>query len=98
MELAGRVFDVVTRPENLHGDVRDQLLLEVASEERRLYWRRVLRLAALCHDIGHLPFSHAAEHELLPEGRSHELITRSLVESEEMRDLWQTTTPPGRAC
>ncbi|HAG11110.1 MAG TPA: hypothetical protein DCK76_06965 [Desulfotomaculum sp.] len=25
-------------------------------------------MAALCHDLGHLPFSHAAEKELLPEG------------------------------
>jgi HD superfamily phosphohydrolase len=39
-------------------------------------WRGVLCMAALCHDSWHLPFSHAAEHHLLPEGWDHERITR----------------------
>ncbi len=43
------------------------------------YWGKVLRVAALCHDTGHLPFSHAAEHELLPSGWTHERITRALI-------------------
>jgi len=47
-------------------------------------------MAALCHDIGHLPFSHAAEKELLPPGWRHEDITRELIRSEHMRSLWQT--------
>src|SRR5437016_12008115 len=59
MELAGRVFDIVTNPENLIGEVRDQFT-EIANEDTRRYWRRVVRMAALCHDLGHLPFSHAA--------------------------------------
>ncbi len=33
---------------------------------------QLLRLAALLHDVGHLPFSHAAEEELLPPGITHE--------------------------
>jgi len=61
------------------------------------YWRSVLRMAGLCHDVGHLPFSHAAEHKLLPEGIDHEHITIELVKSEEMRKIWESMTPPLRA-
>ena len=67
MELAGRVFDVVTADHNIHPSVRE-VVPEITRSDSRDYWRKVLRMAALCHDIGHLPFSHAAEKELLPSG------------------------------
>ncbi len=47
-------------------------------------------MAALCHDIGHLPFSHAAEEELLPEGWNHERLTDVLVHDDSMKELWQS--------
>jgi HD superfamily phosphohydrolase len=46
-------------------------------------------MAALCHDIGHLPFSHAAEKELLPEGWSHERLTMELVRSSDLAGIWK---------
>src|SRR5436189_5461110 len=64
MELAGRVFDIVTDPSHIHSQARG--VFPDLSGAQREYWRRALRMAALCHDLGHLPFSHAAEHELLP--------------------------------
>jgi len=79
LELATRVFDVVTSPANLTDDIRD-LLPVVTDEYQRNYWRRVLRVAALCHDMGHLPFSHAAEKDLLPDGWKHEQLTRAVIE------------------
>ena len=36
---------------------------------------KTLRFAALLHDIGHLPFSHAVELELLPNGIGHEDVS-----------------------
>ena len=93
MELAGRVFDVVTNPENLTDNIRG-LLPEATSDDKRRYWRRVLRMAALCHDIGHLPFSHAAEKELLPQGWDHEKLTRDHILGEEMASIWKKLEPP----
>src|SRR5262245_8731707 len=94
MELASRVFDVVTAPQNVfHDSVRNI----IPDEEGKRYWKAVLRMAALCHDIGHLPFSHAAEDELLPKGYDHEQLTQDLIRSAEMSQIWTSMTPPLRA-
>jgi len=93
MELAGRVFEVITKTANVNDDVRD-LLPDLGNPEALPYWKHALRMAALCHDIGHLPFSHAAEHELLPKGWTHERLSRLLIESEEMRAIWENMVPP----
>jgi uncharacterized protein len=95
MELAGRVFDVITKQENLSGAIT-KLLPELQNPDEVRYWRRVLRMAALCHDMGHLPFSHAAEEDLLPPNWNHENLSRMLIESEEMEEIWQSMVPPIR--
>lgn len=96
MELATKVYDVVTIPQNVHESIRS-LVPEISSPPENLgYWRRVLRMAALCHDIGHLPFSHAAEKDLLPEGWNHERLTVKIIKSPEMREIWEEMTPPLR--
>ena len=89
MELASRVFDVVTRQENVSDEVQEQIP-ELSGQHDHIYayWRTVVRMAALCHDIGHLPFSHAAEKELLPTGWTHERLTAELVRSSEMSAIW----------
>ena len=96
MELAGRVFDVITEEENIHAVIREQVP-EIADRTKRDYWRTVVRMAALCHDIGHLPFSHAAERDLLPDGWDHERLSAALIESAEMEGIWRSMTPPVRA-
>lgn len=94
MELASKIFDVVTAPQNvLHDTVRNI----IPDEEGKRYWKAVLRMAALCHDIGHLPFSHAAEAELLPSHYDHERLTNDLIHSAEMDRIWTSMTPPLRA-
>ncbi|MDN5345330.1 MAG: uncharacterized protein PWQ18_1444, partial [Clostridia bacterium] len=95
MELASRVYDVITREENLIAEARD-LFPEIANEDKRRYWKRVLRMAALCHDMGHLPFSHAAERDLLPSGWDHERLTAEIIRSKEMGAIWNNMSPPLR--
>ena len=83
MELAGRVYDIITDDENIkyeHESVRDILPYRDDIKE----WKRILKIAALLHDIGHLPFSHAAEDDLLPEGFNHEKLTIQLIENSEL--------------
>ena len=91
-DVATRIFDVVVREDNLRA-VQDRL--EVNREDIG-YWRNVLRVAALCHDAGHLPFSHAAEAELLPSGWNHERFTKALIEDSPLADTIKAISPPIR--
>jgi HD superfamily phosphohydrolase len=94
MHLAGRVYDVITRPDKVSDAVRS--VIPERSQSDFGYWRTVVRMAALCHDMGHLPFSHAAEDELLPAGIDHERITWDIVQSDAMRAIFSSITPPVR--
>jgi HD superfamily phosphohydrolase len=96
MELASRIFDVITNPWNIPACIKEWLP-EITDEPAKRYWKQVLRMAALCHDIGHLPFSHAAEQELLPEGWDHERLSLELIRSAEMETLWAGFDPPLRS-
>jgi HD superfamily phosphohydrolase len=87
MELASRIYDVATDPENLHHDSVRKLVPRYGSH-KHTYWRTVLRAAALCHDLGHLPFSHAAEKELLPAGWSHERLSMDIIRGDLLRSCF----------
>ena len=86
MELSSRVYDVVTASANI---TRDSVRNVFPQHDLISYWRRVLRMAALCHDIGHLPFSHAAEKDLLPDGWDHERLTVEMILNDsELKKAW----------
>jgi hypothetical protein len=94
MHLASQIFDVVTTTENIFDESVRRI---IPNDEAKRYWKSVLRAAALCHDLGHLPFSHAAEDHLLPEGYDHEGLTKDIIRSSEMQEIWQAMTPPLRS-
>jgi len=92
MELAGRIYDVVTREDNVTDEIRE-VVPTMANSREHSYWRSVVRLAALCHDTGHLPFSHAAEEALLPKGWDHERMTWEIIHSDVLGAVWKTMVP-----
>ena len=68
-----------------------QIFDQIANDKDRDYWRQILRLAALCHDLGHLPFSHVAESRLLgPNG--HEQWTLNVIESDYLAPVWEAAS------
>jgi hypothetical protein len=84
MELAGRVFDVITNENNIN----DSIKMIFPNDSDLDYWKKTLRMAALCHDLGHLPFSHSAEGKLL-KGKDHEYMTVQIIESKLMQKYWR---------
>ena len=55
MELATQIYDNITVSYKVDSEIK-KLLPELISDDKINYWRKVLRLAALTHDLGHLPF------------------------------------------
>ncbi|MEX0961445.1 MAG: HD domain-containing protein [Simkaniaceae bacterium] len=75
MEVASRIFDAVISAFELE-------------EEKQKEYRQILRLAALLHDLGHLPFSHVAEKAFLKD-KSHEDMTYYLITNElDLPEKW----------
>lgn len=77
MHLAGRVYDALSEKAS---DV-----LDIGPHARA---RRLVRVAALVHDIGHAPFSHSAE-ELFEEAIDHEEMTRRMLASAEIEAVFE---------
>jgi HD superfamily phosphohydrolase len=77
MYLAGRLYDALA--------TRSGGLLPTGDEARE---RRLVRAAALVHDIGHAPFSHSAEH-LFAEPIDHEAMTGRILGADEIGELFE---------
>lgn len=92
MELCSKIYDTLFANDNLRKTETNisELLPIIDDEEKKFYWRRILRAAALCHDLGHLPFSHAAEKKILPKGSTHETISKSIILDKSLSDIWST--------
>ena len=76
MHLAGRIFDALV-------DKRPGLV--EPAERPRL--RRLVRAAALLHDLGHAPYSHSAE-DRFEQGIDHEQMTRRLLATDELATIF----------
>ncbi len=76
MHLAGRVYDAVA--------AKSDGRLPTARDSRE---RRLVRVAALLHDVGHAPYSHIAE-DLFEDGIDHEEMTRRLLTTAEIEEIF----------
>ncbi len=74
MDLATQVYDILCKKQR---DVLGKNFKSIALSLDEA--RQLLRLAALLHDIGHLPFSHAGE-GFLSGGKKHEDISVEIVD------------------
>ena len=92
MEFATRVFDRLF-DRRLPDKVQERIDSELQREGRKGYWRSVVRVAGLLHDVGHLPFSHAAETALLPNGWNHERLTAEIIRNSEISGLLNADRP-----
>ena len=84
MHLATMMFDKLCR--SVRPDVFHFVPREGSSDYT--YWKRVIRMAALCHDLGHLPFSHVAEKDILGDA-GHEAWTLKIIDSTYLRPVWE---------
>lgn len=81
MHVAGQIFDVITDRENVQSNVAERIP-DIRDDEQRIKWRRTVRMAGLLHDVGHYPFSHAAE-----KGLKHEVMSLQLIRSHPLKEL-----------
>lgn len=56
---------------------------EFLSPEKRDWYNQILRIIALTHDLGHAPFSHAAE-SVFPKDKQHEDYTEQIIKETEV--------------
>ena len=80
MHLTSRVFDSITQkvPNLFSNDPRENAC-------KTAWYRQLLRLIGLTHDLGHAPFSHASE-ELFSGGKEHEDFTKSIILNTEIAE------------
>lgn len=93
MQIASMIYKVVLSSPDLslfarHGASHLLESLPRPHTPEYVYWKQALRLACLCHDLGHLPFSHVAEKALLRE-HGHEYWSYQILTSHYLNPLFK---------
>lgn len=88
MHLASLMYDTITQNKNAKNILEERLGYGTPAYER---YRQLIRLAALLHDIGHPPFSHASEN-IMPlknghESYSHEDYTTIIIKNSNIKSI-----------
>ena len=84
MHLTSRVFDsIVQKNPRLFSENKEE------NKKKAVWYRQILRLIGLTHDLGHAPFSHASE-ELFDQGKEHEDYTKLILCETEIADHIKT--------
>ena len=81
MHLADRTFSSVASKTPRLFDSDDKL-----NTAKITWYKQILRLIALTHDLGHPAFSHAGE-DLMPEGRKHEHYTERIIKETSISEI-----------
>ncbi len=98
MELASRVFDVVTDPNKVTDEIKE-LLPELGSEEKRGYWQEKCFVSPHCVMTRPLALSSYRRREILPKGWDHERLTGKIIATSLEEFLGQIgDASPDRGC
>ena len=81
MHLTSRVFDSITKKKPCLFSKNEK-----ENESICAWYRQILRLIGLTHDLGHAPFSHASE-DLFEDGVKHEDYTKEIIFNTEIAEL-----------
>jgi uncharacterized protein len=87
MQFASKIYSNIITEKNLR-NLPQEHFPEVFDRDCRDYWKKIIRLAALCHDLGHTPFSHLLEKIFIPKG-SHEDFSYKFIQSQELCEVWE---------
>lgn len=84
MHLVSQAFQSAINNALSNSEIKEKTS-KIFTYKKRAWYEQILRLMALTHDLGHAPFSHAAE-SVFPSNMSHEDYTEKIIKETEIGD------------